>query len=55
MKKLTLELDELKVESFETSVPATERGTVQGFDESWSDNSVCPGVTERGQKGCYPY
>ena len=55
MRKLTLDVEDLEVESFETNEDEGRRGTVQGFDDSWSDHSVCPGVTERGQKGCQPY
>ena len=39
MKKLSLHLDDLTVESFDTSAPAPARGTVQGHDHS--DPSNC--------------
>jgi hypothetical protein len=46
MKKLRLDLDELVVASFQTSLPERDGGTVQGYDFSaWSDGSVCPGAT----------
>lgn len=49
MKKLTLNLDELTVVSFETVVSSRDEGTVQGYDRAWSDESVCPttGPSER--------
>jgi hypothetical protein len=40
MKKMMLDLDELEVESFDTS----ERGP-DGSLAAWSDDSVCPTVT----------
>lgn len=39
MKKLALHLDELMVESFETSDPQQPRGTVKGND--WSQITEC--------------
>ena len=42
MKKLTLDVDELMVDSFEVVERDPEGGTVEAYDESWSDNSVCP-------------
>lgn len=44
MKKLTLNLDELKVASFETADRDRERGRVEGYEWAWSDDSVCPTV-----------
>ena len=43
MKKLTLDLDDLAVDSFAT---AKEKGVVQGFFDSsgWSCDSICPSV-----------
>jgi hypothetical protein len=41
MKKLKLDLDELKADSFEISAPPSADGTVEGF-RAWSDESVCP-------------
>lgn len=42
MKTKTLDLDELEVESFDTS----ETGAAQGYlGGGWSDDSVCPTVT----------
>jgi hypothetical protein len=40
MNKMPLDLDELEVESFDTS----DRGT-EGSLAGWSDDSVCPTVT----------
>lgn len=45
MKKLTLDLDALRVDSFPTDVPDERRGTMQGHLWAWSDDSVCPGTT----------
>ena len=39
MKKLTLQLDALAVESFATREAAADRGTVQGM--VWTDPFVC--------------
>ena len=50
MKKLTLNLDELAVESFQTNDAAKEKGTVQGH-WGWSDDSICPTVTD-GRRCC---
>ena len=51
MKKLTLDLDELAVDSFDTSLPARGEGTVRGHDSTesnyWSCMSVCPTVSGR--------
>ena len=44
MKKLTLDLDSLTVDSFEVVDRDTERGTVAGYFSAWSDDSVCPTV-----------
>ena len=43
MNKLTLDLDELRVDSFDTTHLDEENGTVQAFS-AWSDDSVCPTV-----------
>ena len=43
MNKLRLDLDELRVDSFDTTQIEDENGTVQGFS-AWSDDSVCPTV-----------
>jgi hypothetical protein len=44
MKKLTLHLDDLAVESFDTSAVVKERGTVLG-EELCSCAGSCPGQT----------
>jgi hypothetical protein len=36
MKKLKLDLNDLKVESFETSVVNKQKGTIQGY-KTWTD------------------
>ena len=41
MNKLRLDLEELRVESFDTAHPEDEKGTVHGFS-AWSDESICP-------------
>ena len=41
MNKLTLDLDELRIESFDTTQQEEENGTERGFF-AWSDESVCP-------------
>ncbi|HEX6040202.1 hypothetical protein [Longimicrobium sp.] len=38
MKKLSLDLDTLSVETFETAAGATERGTVHGHGPTWPYN-----------------
>lgn len=51
-KKLTLNLEELTVVSFETAAPAREKGTVQGYDWAWSDESVCPTTLPSERRAC---
>ena len=54
MKKLTLAVDNLKVESFSTNAQLTERGTVQGYtlptrplcSQYCPPSTGCPGDTE---------
>jgi hypothetical protein len=43
MKKLTLTLDDLKVDSFRTSDPRLEEGTVFGEQCTCQTNCTCPG------------
>lgn len=52
MKKLTLNLDELRVDSFATAQGPGENGTVEAFSEGWSDMSVCPTTTPTDCKRC---
>lgn len=40
MNKLTLDIEELAVVSFETTPALREKGTVHA--NAWSDDSVCP-------------
>jgi hypothetical protein len=49
MEKLRLELDGLKVESFEPDTTAAGRGTVLGHDESCSMQRTC-GAASRGEE-----
>lgn len=59
MRKLVLDVENLRVESFVTSLPATPRGTVAAFSEGdtltgwqlppgpvWSDNPPCKIVSD---------
>ncbi|HET7460910.1 MAG TPA: hypothetical protein VFJ82_06670 [Longimicrobium sp.] len=55
MKKLTLDLEGLTVDSFATVQPADENGTVEAFSEGWSDTSVCPTTTPSDCRACRPY
>jgi len=55
MKKLALDLNELKVDSFATAPRAGEKGTVIAFTEGWSDASVCPTTTPTDCRACRPY
>lgn len=48
MRKLTLDLDALRVESFHTDT--MDAGTAHGFRSAWSDNSICPGTTTTGTR-----
>jgi hypothetical protein len=50
MKKLTLNLDELRVASFETAERVQENGTGQ---RAWSDDSVCPTTAPSERRPCY--
>lgn len=58
MQKLTLNLDELYVESFETSRGLLERGTVRGASESTANQIICTCDSDNGtcdascQGGC---
>lgn len=45
MKKLALDLDGLRVESFHTDARGARAETAQGRPWAWSDGSVCPGTT----------
>ncbi|HET7234092.1 MAG TPA: hypothetical protein VFJ16_29030 [Longimicrobium sp.] len=55
MKKLTLDLDELNVDSFTTLERTRVKGTVLAFTEGWSDASVCPTTTPTDCKVCRPF
>ena len=50
MKKLTLDVDALYVDSFETAQPVRENGTAQ---RAWSDESVCPTTAPSERRPCY--
>lgn len=43
MRKLSLSLDQLNVDSFETSAKAAEKGTVFGEQCTCDTNCTCPG------------
>lgn len=46
MKKLTLDVEELTVDSFDTSLCAPDEGTVRGYSGGWSCDSICPTVSD---------
>jgi hypothetical protein len=54
MKKLTMKLDDLRVETFTTDAPPAERGTVQGHygtthtQSPTSCDYTCPGFRTYG-------
>jgi hypothetical protein len=50
MKKLTLNLEQLEVDSFETAQRTRENGTAQ---RAWSDDSVCPTTAPSERRPCY--
>jgi hypothetical protein len=47
MNKLKLDLDTVRVESFETSAEGRQGGTVRGNDSGadWNYTNSCPGTT----------
>jgi hypothetical protein len=49
MKKLQLDLDGLRVESFEAG-EVTGSGTVKGYDNTCSQKYTC-GIASRGEEG----
>ncbi len=51
MKKLSLALDELSVESFDTSAPSGRRGTVEGRSSDTYADMSCGGTCNGT---CYP-
>ena len=50
MKKLTLDVEELEVSSFETADHIAENGTAQ---HAWSDESICPTTAPSERRYCY--
>lgn len=54
MKKLTLDLDSLAVESFQTAEASAERGTVQGHATRRADSCGCVPPSDGCTIGC-PY
>jgi hypothetical protein len=50
MKKLTLNLDALRIESFHTGPKDERTGAVQGYLSAWSEGSVCPTTTTTGTR-----
>jgi hypothetical protein len=50
MKKLMLNLDALRVESFHTNARDERNGALQGYLSAWSDVSICPGTTTTGTR-----
>ncbi len=53
MNRLTLNLDELKVNSFETTQHIRENRTEKHWYEGWSDASVCPTTEPSRCRVCY--
>lgn len=53
MEKLTLDLDELKVDSFTTAQRVRKNGTAEGHPWAWSDDSVCPTTAPSDRRPCY--
>ncbi|HYH81227.1 MAG TPA: hypothetical protein VEX86_15595 [Longimicrobium sp.] len=49
MEKLRMEMDGLKVESFEPGTAAAGKGTVRGYGDSCSMQPTC-GVASRGEE-----
>ncbi|HEX8904800.1 MAG TPA: hypothetical protein VF771_08170 [Longimicrobiaceae bacterium] len=45
MKKLALDIDTLRVESFEVAAAAPTRGTVRAHDGTWGETCVTQCVT----------
>lgn len=55
MRKVSLDVDELKVESFETEDAAEERGTVHGYYTQFScPRTQCGAECASGPSPCYP-
>jgi len=52
MRKLTLALDELQVDSFETGSPGERRGTVRGHDTGVTEFCATPYKPCRPTTGC---
>jgi hypothetical protein len=54
MKKLTLNVEELTVDSFDLAPAGEGKGTVRAHDDTyaWSCGSICPTVTDFGR--CCP-
>ncbi|HET7460909.1 MAG TPA: hypothetical protein VFJ82_06665 [Longimicrobium sp.] len=51
MKKLAMNVDELKVDSFEIAPRGDGGGTVQA-NWAWSDDSVCPTTNPSDRRPC---
>ncbi|HET7460911.1 MAG TPA: hypothetical protein VFJ82_06675 [Longimicrobium sp.] len=51
MNKLTLDVDELRVDSFEIPRHVREKGTVEAH-WAWSDNSICPTTAPSDARPC---
>jgi hypothetical protein len=55
MEKLRLELDALKVESFDAGADATGRGTAHGYQDTTCSKQPTCGIASRGQEGYEAY
>lgn len=53
MNKLTLDLDELKVDSFAIIKRVRENETAKAPGFAWSDDSVCPTTNPSDRRPCY--
>ena len=56
MKKLTLNLEELAVDSFDVAPADEKQGTVKGhgLTDAWSCPSICPTVSDGRGRCCPP-
>ncbi len=51
MNRLTMDVEELKVDSFEIAPRARSSGTAEAFT-AWSDESVCPTTAPSDRRPC---
>lgn len=53
MNRMTLNLEQLRVDSFETEPRVQETGPAPGPRRAWSDDSVCPTTNPSDRRFCY--